>query len=41
MTELVMSHLKHYRENTDEEFKSWYNFSTAIFESPDVPPAVP
>ena len=38
MTELVMSDLKHYRENTDEEFKSWYNL--AIFQSPDVPPAV-
>lgn len=41
MVDLVISDLKHFRKNTGEEFKPWYNFATAILQSADVRPTVP
>ena len=41
MTDLVISDLKRYRENIDEEFKARYNLSTTMVQSVDVQPSVP
>ena len=41
MTDLVISDLKRYQVNIDEEFKARYNLSTTIVQSVDVQPTVP
>ena len=35
MIDLVMSYLKRYRENIDEEFKAWYNLAATMVQSVD------
>ena len=40
MTDLVVSNLKRYQVNIDEEFKARYNLSTTIVQSVDVQPTV-
>ena len=40
MIDLVMSYLKCYLENIDEEFKSWYYFAMTMSQSVDVQPSV-
>ena len=41
MIDSVISDLKRYRENTDEEFKAWYSLSTTMTQSIVVQPSVP
>ena len=41
MTDLVMSDLKRYLENNDEEFKARCNFATTMAHLVDVQPSVP
>ena len=41
MTDLVMSDLKRYLENIDEEFKARCNFATTMAHLVDVQPSVP
>ena len=41
MTDLVISDLKRYRSNIDQEFKAWYNHATTMVQSVDVQPSVP
>ena len=41
MTDLVISDLKRYQVNIDEELKARYNLSTTIVQSVDVQPTVP
>ena len=40
MIDLVMSYLKRYLENIDEEFKAWYYFAMTMSQSVDVQPTV-
>ena len=40
MIDLVMSDLKLYRENIDEQFKAWYNLATTVTQSVVVQPSV-
>ena len=41
MIDLVMSDLKRYQENIDEEFKAWYNLPTTRAKLVDVQTSVP
>ena len=41
MINLIMSDLKHYIENIDEKFKSWYNFAATMAQSVDAHASVP
>ena len=41
LTDLVISDLKRYRSNIDQEFKAWYNLATTMAQSVDDQPSLP